>query len=190
MLFPERGGQELKRNTLPIDGVLDEDTTQTIVLTDIFSRDLTATGSFDFSTEIWKTTFGKVIHALPIPTLLLDQSFQIVVANQAWSKVKCNAGEMRGCAFSDFFSNKSVAARVESLLEEVFSTRMPRVAQGKLEIGENKIWARMTFRSIRALDERLILVLIEDLTLEKRIQNKTGNIEKSWREEFRNARPN
>ena len=28
----------------------------------------------------------------------------------------------------------------------------------------------MTFRSIRALDERLILVLIEDLTLEKRIQ--------------------
>jgi len=170
MLFPERGGQELKGNALPIDGVFDEDTTQTIVLTDIFSRDVTATGSFDFCTEIWKTTFGKVIHALPIPTLLLDQSYQIVVANQAWSKVKCNAREMRGYAFSDFFSSKSVAAKLESLLQEVFSTRMPRVAQGKLEIGENKIWARMTFRSIRALDERLILVLIEDLTLEKRIQ--------------------
>jgi hypothetical protein len=124
----------LKSKTLPIDGIFDEDTTQTIVLTDIFSRDLTATGSFDFGTEIWKTTFGKVIHALPIPTLLLDQSFQIVVANQAWSKVKCNAREMRGCAFSDFFSNKSVAGKVESLLNEVFATRMPRVAQGKLYI--------------------------------------------------------
>lgn len=160
----------MKRNTLPIDGILGEDTTPTIVLAEVFSFDLAATGSFDFSTEIRKTTFGKVIHALPIPTLLLDQSFRIVVANQAWSKVKCDVESLRGCAFSDLFSKKSAADRVESLLEEVFSTRMPRVAQGKLEISENKIWARMTFRSIRALNERLILVLIEDLTLEKRIQ--------------------
>jgi signal transduction histidine kinase/CheY-like chemotaxis protein len=170
VLFPQTGGQELKRNTSPVDGVLDEDTTQTIALTDTFSRDLTATGGFDFSEEIWKTAFGKMIHALPIPTLLLSRSHQIVVANQAWRKVKCDVSEMRGCAFSDFFSTKLVAAKVEDLLQEVFSTRMPRVAQGELEIGENRIWARMTFRPIKALDERLILVLIEDLTPEKRIQ--------------------
>ena len=160
----------MKRNNFPAERPFDEDTTQTIVLTDIFSRDLTLTGSFDFGIEIWKTTFGKVIHALPIPTLLLNESLCIVVANQAWNKVKCNVDGMRGRSFSDFFPNSSVADKIEYLLKEVFATRKPRIVQGKLEINENKLWARMTFRSIRALDERLILVLIEDLTLEKRIQ--------------------
>ncbi len=164
----------------------DEDATQAIVVTGVFSPDVTLTGNFDFSTEIWKTTFGKVIHALPIPTLLLNESLRVEVANQAWSKRNCDVDEMRGCAFSDFFPNSIVKDRLERLLREVFDTRKPRVAQGKLEINEQKLWARMTFRSIRALNERLILVLIEDLTLEKRIQEQDGRHREELERESRN----
>ncbi len=153
----------------PIDSSVDDQPTQTIELTELFTRDLTTTGSFDVRGEIWKTTFGKVIQALPIPTLLIDQSFRIAVANQAWGKIGIEYEDMQDLLFSSLFPEASVSQRVQSLLEEVFSTRKPVVAQGKLGMGESRIWARMTYRSIRVMEERLILVLVEDLTADKRI---------------------
>jgi PAS domain S-box-containing protein len=153
----------------PIDAPFDDESTQTIELTELFTRDLTTTGSFDVRSEIWKTTFGKVIQALPIPTLLIDQSFRIAVANQAWGKISIKYEEMQDVLFSRLFPEAHVARRVQSLLEDVFSTRKPVVAHGKLERGDSRIWARMTFRSIRVMEERFILVLVEDLTADKRI---------------------
>ncbi len=153
----------------PIDTFFDDESTQTIVLTDLFTRDLTTTGSFDLRSEIWKTTFGKVIQALPVPTLLIDQSFRIAVANQAWGKISIKCEEMQDLLFSRLFPEHSVAQRVQSVLEDVFSTRKPVVVQGKLALGDSRIWARMTFRSIRVMEERFILVLVEDLTADKQI---------------------
>ena len=173
----------------PIDASLDDESTQTIELTDLFTRDLTTTGSFDVRSEIWKTTFGKVIQALPIPTLLIDQSFHIVVANQAWGKVSLKYEEMQDLLFSRLFPKASVARRVQSILEDVFSTRKPVVANGTLEIGDSTIWARMTFRSIRIMEERFILMLVEDLTADKQIleQNKKHREELEKRVEERTS---
>ncbi|MGO9122763.1 MAG: ATP-binding protein [Desulfomonilaceae bacterium] len=158
----------------PIDASLDQESTQTIELTELFARELTTTGSFDVRGGIWKTTFGKVMQALPLPTLLIDQSFRIVVANQAWGKISLKCEEMQDPLFSCFFPKASVARRVQAILEDVFSTRKPVVANGTLEIGDYTIWARMTFRSIRIMEERFILLLVEDLTADKQIseQNK------------------
>ena len=93
----------------PIGPSLDDESTQTIELTDLFTRDLTTTGSFNVRGEIWKTTFGKVIQALPIPTLLIDQSFRIAVANQAWGKISLKYEEMQHLLFSRLFPEASVA---------------------------------------------------------------------------------
>ncbi len=173
----------------PIGPSLDDEPTQTIELTDLFTRDLTTTGSFDVRGEIWKTTFGKVIQALPIPTLLIDQSFHIVVANQAWGKISLKYEEMQHLPFARLFPEASVARRVQSLLEDVFSTRKPVVAQGTLDTGDSRIWARMTFRSIRVLEERFILILVEDLTADKQIlkQNKQHREELEKRVEERTS---
>ncbi len=173
----------------PIGPSLDDESTQTIELTDLFTRDLTTTGSFDVRSEIWKTTFGKVIQALPIPTLLIDQSFHIVVANQAWGKISLKYEEMQHLLFSRLFPAASVARRVQAILEDVFSTRKPVVAQGTLDTGDSRIWARMTFRSIRVLEERFILILVEDLTADKEIlkQNKKHREELEKRVEERTS---
>ncbi|HTY23522.1 MAG TPA: PAS domain S-box protein [Desulfomonilaceae bacterium] len=173
----------------PINGSLDTESTQTIELTDLFTRDLTITGSFDVRSEIWKSTFGKVMQALPIPALLIDKSFRIVVANQAWGKINLKYEEMQDLVFSGLFPEASVARRVQSLLEDVFSTRKPVVAQGKLEMGDSKIWGRMTFRSIRVMEERFILALVEDLTADKQIleQNKKYRKELEKRVEERTS---
>ncbi|HTY23982.1 MAG TPA: PAS domain S-box protein [Desulfomonilaceae bacterium] len=153
----------------PVDASLDDQPTQTIELTELFTRDLTVTGSFDVRSEIWKSTFGKVIQALPIPTLLIGRSFRIVGVNQAWGKINLNYEELRDTLFSHLFPEASIARKVQSLLEDVFSTRKPVVAHGTLEMGNSRIWARMTFRSIRVMEERFILVLVEDLTADKQI---------------------
>jgi two-component system, cell cycle sensor histidine kinase and response regulator CckA len=174
---------------LPIDASLDDDSTQTIELTELFTRDLSTTGSFDVRSEIWTTTFGKVIQALPIPALLIDQSFRIVVTNEAWGKISLKYEEMHGLLLSRLFPEASIARKVQALLEDVFSTRKPVVARGTLEIGDTRIWARMIFRSIRIMEERFILLLVEDLTAERQLveQNRKHREELEKRVEERTS---
>lgn len=156
-----------------ISASLNDDATQTIELTDLLATDLTYTGSFDVSGKIWQTTFGKVLQALPIPVLLIGQSFRVIKANQAWGKISDNHDEIESGLFTTLFPESSVAKTIQGVLEDVFSTRKPRIASGILETGKGEIWARMTFRSIRIAEERLVLVLIEDLTYEKRLLDET-----------------
>ena len=119
----------------PMKDSCGDDSTQTIELTDLFTRDLTTTGSFDIRSDIWRTTFGKVVQSLPLPTLLIDQHFQIIVANDAWRKISEDFEEMLFSHFSTLFPDASASQRAQALLEEIFSTRRSRVAQGTLEIG-------------------------------------------------------
>jgi len=44
-----------------------EEATQTIDLSSLLTRDTTSSGSFDIRGQIWSTTFGKLLQALPIP---------------------------------------------------------------------------------------------------------------------------
>jgi C4-dicarboxylate-specific signal transduction histidine kinase len=41
------------------------------------------------------------------------------------------------------------------------------MGEGMLRIDNAMLWARMTFRSIRMMNERFVIVLVEDLTREK-----------------------
>ena len=68
--------------------VIDDLATQSIDLADLLTKDITSSGSFDIRGEIWATTFGKLLQALPIPGMLLDDSFNVVVVNQACGKIK------------------------------------------------------------------------------------------------------
>jgi signal transduction histidine kinase/FixJ family two-component response regulator len=167
-------------------GRLDEEYTQSIDLTSLFTKDLTTTGSFDVSSGIWQTTFGKVLQALPIPVLLIDTSYRTIMANQAWARIDKRYGETVYCPFSELFPTDSLAKKAQAILEEVFERRKSRMAQASLEIGNRKIWTRMTFRSIRIGSERFVLVLIEDLTVDKQLleanKRHSEELEKTVRE--------
>jgi putative nucleotidyltransferase with HDIG domain len=52
-------------------------------------------------------------------------------------------------------------------MEKTFSTRKPQVVEGVIRKDKGNMWGRMHFRSVRVLDERLVLVQVEDLTPEK-----------------------
>lgn len=143
------------------------ETTESIELKSLFTRDITTSGSFDLRSGIWATTFGKVIQALPIPAFLVDESLNVTVANQACARFTFEYERLQGRPFANLVGGTRAAEKAEALVQEVFADRIPRVAEGTLIIGDAMVWARLTFRPIRILKERYVLVLLEDLTREK-----------------------
>lgn len=143
--------------------------TETISLSDMFSKDVTSSGSFDIRGGIWASTFGKLLQALPIPALLVDHHHNVVVTNQAWNKLSSEYERMHGAPFSGLFPDPDAVEKAELIVEEVFSSRRPQVTEALLEVANKRIWGRMTFRSIRIIEERFVPVLVEDLSVERQL---------------------
>lgn len=141
--------------------------TETIDLGMSLTKDITESGSFDIRGDIWARTFGKVLQAIPMPGLLIDKSFHVVVANQACSKISAQYESILGSPFSCLFLDTSSRERTQQTLEAIFKDRRPRQIETMLQIDDDWIWARISFRSIRIKADRLVLTLIEDLTAEK-----------------------
>jgi PAS domain-containing protein len=143
------------------------ESTESIELKSLFTRDVSASGSFDVRGGIWATTFGKVIQALPIPAFLIDEYLHVAVTNQACGRITPAYEMVQGKPFSSLVGGASAAEAAQSLLQRVFSDRKPRIAEGTVRINDATVWARMTFRPIRIMQDRFVLLLVEDLTREK-----------------------
>ncbi|MGB6064759.1 MAG: PAS domain S-box protein [Desulfomonilaceae bacterium] len=160
----------------------DDDKTQTIELDNLLTQDLTPSGSFRLG-RIPATTFGKLLQALPIPALLVDRSLCVAFANESCGKIDVSYEETEGVPFSSLFTIRSASKKAQAVLKFVFSTRKPRIIEATMKIGKGQIWARLNFRSLRMGKDRLILVLVEDLTGEKkRLLHKQEHNERLSRE--------
>ena len=156
-----------EREVLPNRMEIEDEFTETIDLASLLKADLSASGSFDIRGGIWASTFGKLLQALPIPALLVDQSFNIFVANQACGKIDAEIESIMGAPFCHLFPDQSAGEKAQSLLEKLFSDRKSLVREAALRIGNRTLWSRLTLRSIRIFKDRFALVLVEDLTAEK-----------------------
>lgn len=151
-----------------LDTIEDVSTTDTIDLNSQLTRELTDSGSFDIRSEIWATTFGKLLQALPIAALVVNKRLEIAAANQACRRINRQYEGIVYSSIAGLFPDPVSAQEVQSVIREVFATRKPRISEAMIQIAESRKWARMTFRSVRVGKERLVLVLVEDLTYEKR----------------------
>jgi PAS domain S-box-containing protein len=145
---------------------VDNDATESIDLSILLTKELTDSGSFDIRGDIWATTFGKVLQALPIPAFLLDRSFRVFQANQACQILADTHEEMLGRAFGSLFCNPATANKAQELVQTVYNNRKQRVCEAWLTTATHRRWGRMSLRSIRIMEERFVLVLLEDLTSE------------------------
>lgn len=148
--------------------------TQTVHLDSLFTRDVTSTGSFDIRGDIWSSTFGKVVQAMPVPALLIDEYHNVIVANEACGTISPDYEEILDAPFSGLFEDPATAQEGLDLLTEAFRNGSRQVGEGVLHIGKARIWARMTYRLIRIMDLRLVLLIVENLTREKQqiLENK------------------
>ncbi len=149
--------------------------TQTIDLTNLFTMDVYSTGTFDLS-SIGTTSLGLLLDALPIPVLVIDRSHSVVFVNRACSRISAGYEAIRELPFASLmplptnpFRARTLRDKAESLIDKAFSTRKPQAAEAILEIGHRRIWARLHLRSVRIGNERQLLVIIQDLTLEKKL---------------------
>jgi two-component system cell cycle sensor histidine kinase/response regulator CckA len=145
----------------------DDDFTGTINLDTLFARDVTSSGSFDLR-GVRTTSLGKLLMALPMPALVVNRAHQIAFANLSWGETRGDSEQLCGRPFSYVFSWADRAARAHAVLEKAFSSRTTQVSEDMLNVGKNQVWGRMHLRSLRMARERFVLVLVEDLTLEKK----------------------
>ena len=133
----------------------------------LLSEDVSSSGSF-YVNEVQTTSLGKLLQALPIPVLLIDKRYRIIFANQACERISPAYEKVLGANLSALSPTPTAAREIQLVAAEVFSSRKPQVHQALLGIDGPKIWGRTYFRSLRLAEERLLLLLIEDLSLEKR----------------------
>jgi hypothetical protein len=163
---------------------LQNEPTETIDLQGLFAPDFSASGVVDLR-SIGSTSLGKLLEALPIPVMLVDQWFCVAFANSAFSKISPDYTEIHGARFIDVLPSprdeqrgRVLMEKTTALLERVFVDRKPARAEAILEIGSKRIWARMHLRSIRVNADRHIMVMIEDVTAERSQQRISERDEK------------
>jgi PAS domain S-box-containing protein len=147
--------------------------TLSIDLSTLFTPDVYSSGTFDLS-AISSSSIGRLLDALPIPVLLIDQWFQVGFVNRACGKISSDYQKIKGVPFanlvplpSDVGKAQSLAQKIQALIERAFATRRPQISEAILEIENNRIWARLHLRSVRIGLERHVLLIIENLTHEK-----------------------
>jgi nitrogen-specific signal transduction histidine kinase len=167
---------------------LGNEPTQTIDLQSLLTYDAGKSGVFDL-TDITSTSLGKLLNALPVPVLLVDQWFCIAFVNQACEKLRVNSKALKGSRFTDLLPNPDDAARAKTLesktmvlLERTFSDRKPQKAEAILEIEKHRIWSRLHLRSVRLSSARYIMVIIEDVTYERAKQRMSQKGEKELKD--------
>lgn len=141
--------------------------TQTIDLNTLFTRDVTSSGSFNMR-GVYKSSFGKLLEALPIPAMLLDASHAVFFANQACGKFTEKNQELLGLPLVRSLLRQQDVEAFQLRLQRLSIERKPQVTEAVLGTADRKIWARIHLRSLRLVEERFVLVLVEDLSAEKR----------------------
>ncbi len=159
-------GQRESPRILEIKRRPEGETDQTLSLT----KDVTESGSFDLR-WLRLASFAKLLEAIPMPILMVDMAGFIQFANKAFLSLPKDRSSIVGTCIYSFFADPQEVREAEEVLANVFLRREPGFREGRLEIHGTEIWSRMNFRSIRFGTERAVLVLIEDLTAEKRELN-------------------
>jgi PAS domain-containing protein len=136
---------------------------ETIDLSALFADDVSSSGSFDLRRSR-VNPFEKLLQAIPIPTLLVDKSCTIMLANRACKRVTGEPQKIEGQHFSVLFPNRADGQRAEKLIQKVFHNRIPLVAEGIIGTDLIRMRGRIHLRSVRIQKTSMVLVIVEDIT--------------------------
>ena len=161
------GRESSDKASAPIKHLRGEGTaTETIDLDTLYSSQMTLSGSFDLR-SVHETSLAKLLTALPMPALLVDSSQAIVFSNHSSRDRKDQNSGLEGVPLSSIFTELDEAMRFDTLIETVFTHRKPVVSNATLNLGKGPILARTHMRSVRVGTARFVLLMIQDLTLER-----------------------
>ncbi len=166
--------------------------TQSIDISSLFGNNLEDAQSFDLR-GIGSSSLGKLLDALPIPALMVNELHFVVFGNDACYSSSSLERNLYGMPFTDLVARSEnppkahdMFRRTTAILEKAFATREPQRVEAVLQLGGKRIWGRLHFRSVRLASQKHVLILVEDMTLEKatqRLDQREGQrVRKQYRE--------
>jgi len=114
-------------------------------------------------------SFGKLLEAIPVPTLLIDRTHEIKCANAAFIRITLNSFDPSRAKVTSMFPDPDEANQAVLILEKVFMERKPIVREKVLRLYDGRIWARMHFRTVKIGRERYVLLQIENRSAHKQL---------------------
>jgi PAS domain S-box-containing protein len=126
------------------------------------SNSVTDSGSFDIGIRIKQ--FERLLESIPIPSFLVDEGHHIVVANEYCHTLGFPPERFIGVPLLNFFPTDRQI--VKSFFEQVVVQRKSVIFVGAMQVENRKIFAKISFRSIRFGAQRFILTVVEDVTNE------------------------
>jgi len=151
---------------LNFEHLQEDEATDTIDFTTWVPRGLTFTGSFDLRNSRIRS-FTKLLESIPIPVFLVDSEYSVLFGNAACGTVDGVTREARTSEMSALFPIPRESETVRKMAEATLATRRPRVTEATVKLRGEEHCGRIHLRSLRMGNERFILALVEDLTLEK-----------------------
>jgi signal transduction histidine kinase/ActR/RegA family two-component response regulator len=166
----KKGEQPSKDSSRPfnISFVGEEEPTETIDLGSMIPGSLGHSDGFDLD-KLKLASFGKLMHCLSIPTMVVDGEGEIKFANEALLAMAKHDFDPEGKPFDILFRTATEAKKGRSLLQRVHSGRVPGVREGTVQVGRTRIWGRMHLRTMRLGGELMVLVQIENLSAQKEL---------------------
>ena len=106
----------MKKSKTPVKNPFED--TESIDVTTMVAE-VTSSGSFDV-TQFKTTSFSKLLQALPIPALLIDESCRVIFANRACAKINSDPKELLGMPAAEMSQDSGASKKIQSLCEDVF----------------------------------------------------------------------
>jgi diguanylate cyclase (GGDEF)-like protein/PAS domain S-box-containing protein len=155
--------------------------TQTIDLSRLFTKDLTESGSFNLY-GVRESVVGKLLNAVPVPAGLIGGDYCFTFCNEAWQKLSIEPVKLEGRSFLTIFCTPEEASVLKSTVDKVYEERRSLVQESRILLSECILWVRLCFRPLRLGGDQVVLVTVEDLTLEKEKSSLLKTIERIKKE--------
>jgi DNA-binding CsgD family transcriptional regulator len=134
----------------------------------ILSANVTDSGSFNIKAGF--ESFESLMNALPFPCLLIDKTYRIFFANEFSQTLKANRDQIVAADFLTFFP--SGTQRIRSSIDQALLTRTVLTVVSSMKTDTEQQYVRLYLRSVRYGKQRLLFVMIHDLTgIMKKIQS-------------------
>ncbi len=144
-----------------------DEATESIDIFTLFTQDITSTGSFDLR-GVAHSSLGKLLRALPMQAFLIDEHSTIIFSNGPKERDDNFSDPAVERSIFELFPRSRDADCARILVAKTLAHRKPQVMEALVQLRERKLWGRLHLRTLRMGASRFVLVLIEDLTLERR----------------------
>jgi len=144
-----------------------EISTETLDLDSLFPVDIAGSGMFELKGH-QESSLATLLDALPVCAFLIDHFQRIRMLNHRCKTICQERSQLKRTSFSSLFPVPLNASKAGALIDRVLRERKPKTWEAQMELQGNRIWARMHLRPLRMEGELYVLLVLQDMTVERR----------------------